>query len=59
VMPLTTQHYPMLQRNLLYTAVTRARELFVLGGSTRALQRAIGNDQQANRFTGLADRLRS
>ena len=59
VMPLTTQHYPMLQRNLLYTAVTRARELFVLVGSTRALQRAIGNDQQANRFTSLADRLRA
>jgi exodeoxyribonuclease V alpha subunit len=58
VMPLTTQHYPMLQRNLLYTAVTRARELFVLVGSTRALQRAIGNDRQANRFTSLADRLR-
>ena len=57
VMPLTTQHYPMLQRNLLYTAVTRARELFVLVGSKRALQRAIGNDQQANRFTSLAQRL--
>jgi exodeoxyribonuclease V alpha subunit len=47
----------MLQRNLLYTAVTRARELFVLVGSKRALQRAIGNDQQANRFTSLAQRL--
>ncbi len=58
VMPLTTQHYPMLQRNLLYTAVTRARELFVLVGSKRALKRAIDNDQQANRFTSLADRLR-
>ena len=57
VMPLTTQHYPMLQRNLLYTAVTRARELFVLVGSKRALQRAIGNDEQANRFTSLAQRL--
>ena len=58
VMPLTTQHYPMLQRNLLYTAVTRARDLFVLVGSKRALKRAIDNDQQANRFTSLADRLR-
>jgi exodeoxyribonuclease V alpha subunit len=58
VMPLTTQHYPMLQRNLLYTAVTRARDLFVLVGSRRALKRAIDNDQQANRFTSLADRLR-
>jgi exodeoxyribonuclease V alpha subunit len=42
----------------LYTAVTRARELFVLVGSKRALKRAIDNDQQANRFTSLADRLR-
>jgi exodeoxyribonuclease V alpha subunit len=58
VMPLTTQHYPMLQRNLLYTAVTRARELFVLVGSKRALKRAIDNDQQAKRFTSLAERLR-
>lgn len=58
VMPLTTQHYPMLQRNLLYTAVTRARDLFVLVGSKRALKRAIDNDQQAQRFTSLADRLK-
>jgi exodeoxyribonuclease V alpha subunit len=57
-MPLTTQHYPMLQRNLLYTGVTRARDLFVLVGSKRALKRAIDNDQQANRFTSLAERLR-
>jgi exodeoxyribonuclease V alpha subunit len=57
VMPLTTQHYPMLQRNLLYTAVTRARSLFVLVGSRRALKRAIDNDRQANRHTALARRL--
>lgn len=58
VLPLTTQHYPMLQRNLLYTAVTRARELFVLIGSRRALRRAIDNDRQARRRTALAERLR-
>ena len=58
VLPLTTQHYPMLQRNLLYTAVTRARELFVLIGSRRALRRAIGNDRPARRNTNLASRLR-
>ena len=58
VMPLTTQHYPMLQRNLLYTAVTRARELFVLVGSRRALRRAIENDRPARRNTNLAARLR-
>ncbi|MBT6144432.1 MAG: AAA family ATPase, partial [Gemmatimonadetes bacterium] len=58
VLPLTTQHYPMLQRNLLYTAVTRARELLVIVGSRRALGRALSNDQQARRNTALADRLR-
>ncbi len=58
VLPLTTQHYPMLQRNLLYTAVTRARELFVLIGSQRALRRAIENDRPARRNTNLASRLR-
>ncbi len=58
VLPLTTQHYPMLQRNLLYTAVTRARELFVLIGSQRALRRAIDNDRPARRNTNLAARLR-
>ena len=58
VLPLTTQHYPMLQRNLLYTAVTRARELFVLIGSRRALKRAIENDRPARRNTNLAARLR-
>ena len=57
VLPLTTQHYPMLQRNLLYTAVTRARELFVLIGSQRALRRAIDNDRPARRNTNLASRL--
>ena len=59
VLPLTTQHYPMLQRNLLYTAVTRARELFVLIGSRRALKRAIENDRPARRNTNLAVRLRA
>ena len=48
----------MLQRNLLYTAVTRARELFVLIGSQRALRRAIENDRPARRNTNLAARLR-
>ena len=58
VMPLTTQHYPMLQRNLLYTAVTRARNFLVIVGSRRALRRAIENNQQARRYTSLAARLR-
>jgi exodeoxyribonuclease V alpha subunit len=58
VMPLSTQHYPMLQRHLLYTAVTRARKLLVLVGSRRALQLAIARAENAQRASGLAQRLR-
>ncbi|MFT5051164.1 MAG: exodeoxyribonuclease V alpha subunit [Chlamydiales bacterium] len=57
VLPLVTQHYMMLQRNLLYTAVTRARKLVVLVGSRRALQMAIDNDRQAQRESALCERL--
>ncbi len=58
VMPLTTKHYTMLQRNLLYTAVTRARRLAVLVGTEKALSVAIRNNRPRQRFTSLADRLR-
>ncbi len=58
VLPLVTQHYPMLQRNLLYTAVTRAKKLVVLVGQQRALQRAVANAEQSLRESGLAERLR-
>ena len=54
-----TQHWPMLQRNLLYTAVTRARRLVVLIGQQRALTRALENAEQSARQSGLADRLRN
>lgn len=57
VMPLLTQHYLMLQRNLLYTAVTRARQLCVLVGSRRAVAIAVQNDRMARRFTALDWRL--
>jgi exodeoxyribonuclease V alpha subunit len=57
VMPLLTQHYMMLQRNLLYTAVTRAKELVVIVGSKRAMRMAIRNDKVAKRYTGLSARL--
>ena len=40
VIPLTTQHYPMLQRNLIYTAVTRGRRLVVIVGQKKALWRS-------------------
>ncbi len=58
VIPLVMQHYLLLQRNLLYTAITRARKLCVLIGDRRALKRAVENDALARRNTGLAERLR-
>jgi exodeoxyribonuclease V alpha subunit len=48
----------MLQRNLLYTAITRARELVVLVGTKRALGIAVRNARTAERHTALAERLR-
>jgi exodeoxyribonuclease V alpha subunit len=58
VVPLATQHALMLQRNLLYTAVTRARKLCVLVGSRRALHMALSNVERARRESFLARRLR-
>lgn len=58
VIPLHTTHYLMLQRNLLYTAITRAKRLAVLVGEERALRIAIGNRRVKTRFTRLAERLR-
>jgi exodeoxyribonuclease V alpha subunit len=57
VVPLLTQHYIMLQRNLLYTAITRARKLVVLVGSRKAMAIAIRNNKVQHRYTGLAARL--
>lgn len=57
IIPLLTQHYPMLQRNLLYTAVTRARRRVVLVGSPKALAIAVANDRPTQRLTGLRQRL--
>jgi exodeoxyribonuclease V alpha subunit len=57
VLPLLTQHYVMLQRNLLYTAVTRGRALVVLVGSRRALDVALQNDRPRKRSSGLRQRL--
>lgn len=57
VVPMLTQHAMMLQRNLLYTAITRARELVVLVGNRRAIAIAVHNNQIVRRNTGLAARL--
>jgi exodeoxyribonuclease V alpha subunit len=59
VIPLVTQHFLMLQRNLLYTAVTRARRLCVLVGSQRAIAIAVRNDKVAQRYTALDWRLQT
>lgn len=57
VVPLHTSHYLMLQKNLLYTALTRARRLVVLVGEERALRIAVGNRRVRSRHTRLAERL--
>jgi exodeoxyribonuclease V alpha subunit len=58
VLPLTTSAWLMLQRNLLYTGVTRARRLVVLVGSKRALARAVRTEGAGRRYAALAERLR-
>jgi exodeoxyribonuclease V alpha subunit len=58
VVPLTTSAWMMLQRNLLYTAVTRAKRLVVLVGSARALAQAVRATGSGRRHTALAHRLR-
>jgi exodeoxyribonuclease V alpha subunit len=58
VIPLHTQHFVMLQRNLLYTGITRGKKLVVLVGNRRALARAVSQVDTARRFSLLADRLR-
>jgi len=58
VVPLTTSAWLMLQRNLLYTAVTRAKRLVVLVGSTRAIARAVRTESAGRRYAALAERLR-
>jgi len=58
VITLLPTHYVMLQRNLLYTAVTRAQELVVIVGNMRAIAIAVGNDRIAVRHSALAERLR-
>jgi len=57
VVPVLTSHYLMLQRNLLYTAVTRAKVLCVLVGSRKAIGIAVRNNKVAERFTALDWRL--
>jgi exodeoxyribonuclease V alpha subunit len=57
VMAILPQHWMMLQRNLLYTGITRARKLCVLVGDRKAISIAVKNDKVAERLTGLARRM--
>jgi exodeoxyribonuclease V alpha subunit len=57
VLPLLMQHYMLLQRNLVYTGVTRAKNLVVLAGDRRALGMAVKNNRVEQRYTGLSWRL--
>ena len=59
ILPLITRHYVMLQRNLVYTAITRAQSLVILLGSQKALSIALGNNKPEMRLSGLSERLRS
>ncbi|HLK55030.1 MAG TPA: ATP-binding domain-containing protein, partial [Chthonomonadaceae bacterium] len=58
VMVMHSSQYMMLQRNLLYTGLTRARNLCLLVGDKRAIGRAVKNDKTTRRYTRLAERLR-
>ncbi len=57
VIPIATQHYMLLQRNLLYTAVTRGKKLVVLVGQQKALAMAVRQQTAEKRFSGLLERL--
>ena len=59
VIPLTTSAWMMLQRNLLYTGITRAKKLVVLAGSRRALAAAVRTAGAGRRYTALAHRLQA
>ncbi|MDE2126185.1 MAG: ATP-dependent RecD-like DNA helicase [Armatimonadetes bacterium] len=58
ILVIHSSHYVMLQRNLLYTGLTRARKLCVLVGNKRAISRAVRNADVTERFTMLAERVR-
>jgi exodeoxyribonuclease V alpha subunit len=57
VIPLATQHFMLLQRNLLYTGLTRGKKLVVLIGQRKALEMAVRNNKTEQRFSGLLERL--
>jgi exodeoxyribonuclease V alpha subunit len=59
VIPLAMQQYLLLQRNLIYTAITRGKQLVIVIGQTKALAAAVRNNRTGQRFSGLLARLKS
>ena len=59
VIPLHTQHFVMLQRNLLYTGITRAKQVCVIVGARKAIALAVKNATVSQRWSGLATRLKT
>jgi exodeoxyribonuclease V alpha subunit len=58
IVPVAMQHYMLLQRNLIYTAITRGKKMVVLIGQKKALGLAVRNNRTGERFSGLLERLR-
>jgi exodeoxyribonuclease V alpha subunit len=58
VIPMAMQHYMLLQRNLVYTGITRAKRLLVVVGQRKALGLAVRNDQSRKRYSGLLSSLK-
>ncbi len=58
VIPLASQHFVLLQRNLLYTAITRGKRLVIVVGEKRALEMTVRNRESSQRYSGLKKRLR-
>ena len=58
IVPIMTQHFALLPRNLLYTAITRGKKLVILIGTQKALTIALKNDKPQQRLSRLADRLK-
>ncbi|MCA8953877.1 MAG: AAA family ATPase, partial [Planctomycetes bacterium] len=59
VLPITTDHFLMLRRSVLYTAITRGKQLVVVVGSPKALEMAVKNGDDGRRYSGLCERLRA
>jgi exodeoxyribonuclease V alpha subunit len=57
IIPLVTEHFMLLQRNVLYTAITRGSKMVIIIGSIRALEIALKNDKPRERLSGLKDKL--